>query len=191
MTTSLFVKLVAFVIPLGFDTFAVAVLLGIRRLAPLRPAVTFALFEATMPLIGLWLGRFAGARFEAPAQVLGGLILIGVAVHIGREALEDDEEVEGLTFGTLRLAVAAGLGVSMDELAIGFPMGTSGLPIPLTLAAIGAQTFVVTFVGIAAGGVIGARSGKSAAQIASLMAALAFGVLGLYLMVERFVPSFG
>ena len=37
-------KTAAFVIPLGFDTLAVAVVLGLRGMRPLRPALTFAFF---------------------------------------------------------------------------------------------------------------------------------------------------
>jgi putative Mn2+ efflux pump MntP len=65
-------KIVTFVIPLGFDTAAVAVLLGLRSIHPLRPAFTFAIFEAVTPLVGLWLGRVIGARYETMASVLGG-----------------------------------------------------------------------------------------------------------------------
>ena len=54
----------------GLDTFAVAVLLELRRMRPLRPAATFTFFEFVMPLVGLLLGRLVGARFETPAVVV-------------------------------------------------------------------------------------------------------------------------
>src|SRR5215469_13112817 len=98
MTVALVLKIAAFVVPLGFDTFAVAVLLGLRRLSPFRPAVTFAVFEALMPLVGFWLGRQAGRWLETPAAILGGLVLIGVAAHLARETLEDKDETERLSF---------------------------------------------------------------------------------------------
>ncbi len=53
---------------------------------PLRPALTFAFFEGVMPLIGLFVGRLVGARFETPAVVLGGIVLVGVALYILKEA---------------------------------------------------------------------------------------------------------
>jgi putative Mn2+ efflux pump MntP len=129
------VRIAAFVIPLGFDTLAVAVALGLHGMRPLRPALTFAFFEAMMPLIGLFVGHFVGARFESPAVIVGGVVLIGVAFYILKETLEDDDEAEGLSFSSLRTAAVAGFGISMDELAIGFPMGTSGLPIAQTIGA--------------------------------------------------------
>ena len=63
----MFRKIAAFVVPLGFDTFAVAVLLGLRGMRPLRPAATFTFFEGVMPLVGLLIGRLVGARFKTPA----------------------------------------------------------------------------------------------------------------------------
>jgi putative Mn2+ efflux pump MntP len=50
------VRTLAFVAPLGFDTFAVAVALGLRGMAPWGPAVVFAVFETTMPVAGILIG---------------------------------------------------------------------------------------------------------------------------------------
>jgi putative Mn2+ efflux pump MntP len=189
MTVAQVLKIAAFVVPLGLDTFAVAVLLGLRRLSPFPPAVTFALFEAVMPIVGLALGYLAGRQLETLATVLGGLVLICVAVHLGRETLESENESERFSFGSLRLAAAAGFGVSMDELAIGFPMGTSGVPVVPTLAAIGVQTFVVTFGGILLGRHVGAAFGTGASRIAGLAGAAAFALLGVYLIAQRLLPG--
>jgi manganese efflux pump family protein len=183
------VKLAVFVVPLGIDTFAVAVALGLRSAKPLRPALTFAFFEAVMPLIGLLLGRVAGARFTTPAVVLGGIVLIAVALHLAKETLEARDEAETLSFTSLRTAALAGLGISMDELAIGFPMGTSGLPVPATIGAIAVQTFIVTYLGIAAGTRLGEAFGRRTSRIAGLVAAAAFAMLGIYLIAQRFVPA--
>lgn len=181
-------KVAAFVVPLGFDTLAVAVLLGLGRVRPLRPALTFTVFEAAMPLFGLFLGHAIGVRYETPAVVLGGVVLLGVAIHIAKEALEETDEAANLSFGTLRTAGIAGLAISMDELAVGFPMGASGLPVPATIASIAVQTFVVTYVGIVAGTRFGAALGRRASRLAGFVAATAFGALGIYLIAQRFVP---
>ena len=180
-------EVAAFVVPLGFDTLAVAVLLGLRGMGPLRPALTFAFFEAVMPLIGLLLGRIVGARFETPAVILGGLILFAVALHMLKEAFQGQDETDEISFTTMRTAALAGFGISMDELAIGFPMGTSGLPIPETIGAIAVQAFLVTFVGILAGRRLGAVLGQRTSRVAGVVAAVAFAVLGVYLIAQRFV----
>jgi putative Mn2+ efflux pump MntP len=180
-------EIAAFVVPLGFDTLAVAVALGLHGLRPLRPALTFTFFEAVMPLIGLLLGRAVGARFETPAVVLGGIVLLAVALYILKEALEENDETGNLSFTSLRTAILAGFGISMDELAIGFPMGTSGLPIRETIGAIAAQAFIVTYLGIVAGTRLGETFGRRTSRIAGLIAAAAFALLGAYLIAQRFL----
>ncbi|MDQ6941051.1 MAG: manganese efflux pump MntP family protein [Candidatus Eremiobacteraeota bacterium] len=151
--------------------------------------MTFAFFEAVMPLFGMLVGHLAGARFETPAVVVGGIVLIGVAVYMLKEALEEEDEAEGLSFSSMRTAALAGFGISMDELAVGFPMGTSGLPIPTTIAAIAVQAFIVTYVGIIVGKRVGDALGQRASRISGLVAAAAFGLLGIYLIVQRLVPG--
>lgn len=182
-------KIAAFVLPLGLDTFAVAIALGLRGLGALRPALAFALFEAVMPLIGIVLGRFVGARFETVAVILGGVVLLGVAAYMVKEIREEEDEAADLSFSSLRGAMLAGFGISMDELAIGFPMGTSGLPIAQTLAAIAIQTFVVTFVGVWLGKQVGALFDARVARAANYAAAVAFALLGCYLIAQRLFPG--
>jgi len=56
-------KLLALILPLGLDTFAVAAALGMVGVPPqrrLRISVLFTAFEAGMPLIGLALGAPLG-----------------------------------------------------------------------------------------------------------------------------------
>lgn len=180
-------KIAAFVLPLGIDTFAAAVALGLRRIRPLRPAVLFALFETVMPLIGIAAGDYAGRRFAAAAVYAGGAILIGIGTNIFREARGAEEGPAHASLGTLRGTVLAGFGISMDELAAGFPMGAARLPVPTVLAAIGLQAFVVTVAGIWAGRRLGIRAGRRTARAAETAAAAAFILLGMYTIAEQLV----
>lgn len=107
---------------------------------------------------------------------------------MAKEAFEDKEEAENLSFNSLRTAMLAGFGISMDELAIGFPMGTSGLPITATLVALAIQTLIVVFAGVAAGKRIGEALGHKTSRVAGLIAAGAFALLGVYLIAERLIP---
>ncbi len=178
------VRLVSFALPLGFDTLAIAIVLGLRGVSPWRPALIFAVFEMTMPLVGVVAGHVAGEHFALVAQVASGIVLLAVAVHAFREALEDEDESANLAFGTLRAALAAGLAISTDELAVGFPIGAVGVPVVPLLATIGVQTLVVTVGGIAAGRRIGKNFGRRAARCAGLGAGFAFGAVGVSLLVE-------
>jgi len=184
-------RIAAFVIPLGFDTFAVAVALGLRGLHPLRPALLFALFETAMPLIGILLGRYVGLRFGTLAIYLGSIILIGIGLHTLRETLERDKETASLSFESVRGILLAGLGISTDEIAMGFPLGALGLPIVAVLAAIAVQAFFATVAGILIGRRIGTALGRRTSRIAGIMAGAAFLLLGSYLLVERIVLRAG
>jgi putative manganese efflux pump len=85
-------RIVVFVLPLGLDTLAISIALGLQGHRPLRPALLFVAFETTMPLIGIIIGRVIGFWFETPAAYLGGLILIGVGLHTMREARHLDNQ---------------------------------------------------------------------------------------------------
>lgn len=177
----------AFVIPLGFDTLAVSVALGLRGMRPLQPALVFAAFEVTMPLAGIALGRYAGARVESLAGYLGGLIVIALGLHTLREALENEDTVESFSLRSVRGIVTAGLGVSTDEIAIGFPLGALRLPLGPMLAAIGTQAFVAAAGGILLGNRIGRRLGLRTARLAGVIAGTAFVVLGAFLIADQIV----
>jgi putative Mn2+ efflux pump MntP len=56
-------RLIAFVIPLGLDTFAVSAAVGLTGLSPrrrLRISLVFAAFEGLTPAIGLLIGGVLG-----------------------------------------------------------------------------------------------------------------------------------
>lgn len=183
MTTAL--AIAAFVIPLGFDTFAVSIALGLRGVNPWRPALLFAAFETTMPLAGIALGHYVGARVESLAGYLGGIVVLAVGFHTLREAFESEGELKGFSLRGLRGVVAAGFGVSTDEIAIGFPLGALRLPVGAVLGAISVQAFLATAAGILIGHRIGRRLGERAARLSGVIAGAAFVLLGAYLIVER------
>ena len=83
-------KLVALVVPLGLDTFAVAAALGIVGTSPARRlwiSLLFSAFEAGMPLIGLALGAPLGHAIGAAADY----VAIGVLLAFGLSTLMASE----------------------------------------------------------------------------------------------------
>ena len=183
-------RIVAFVLPLGLDTLAIAIVLGLQGQRPLRPALLFVVFETTMPLIGIVIGRVVGLWFETPAAYLGGLILLAVGLHTVREARHRENEVQRFALDSLRGIILAGLGISMDEIAIGFPLGALRLPIAAVLGAIAIQTFLVTMGGILIGRKINQRLGKQTSRLAGIAAGAAFLLLRSYLILERLLSQF-
>lgn len=179
------IKLIALVVPLGLDTFAVAAAVGVaglERRRRLRVALLMAAFEAGMPLIGLALGAPLGRAIGSAADY----VATGVLVTFGLYMLLAGDDDEDGTVG--RLAVAGGwsalllgVSVSLDELAIGFTLGLLRLPALLVIVVIGAQAFVLSQLGLR----FGARLGSRVREGAERLAGLALAALGVGLLVEK------
>ncbi|HXO40988.1 MAG TPA: manganese efflux pump [Thermoanaerobaculia bacterium] len=180
-------RVLAFVAPLGLDTFAVAVALGVGGCRPWRPLVLFTAFEATMPLLGMLLGAGIGQRSHAVAGYLGGLIVAAVGCNTLRKILA--AVAEPLALESFTDSLLAGLGISVDDIAIGFPLGTRAVSVPLVVSAMALQTLVVTGVGLFLGRRIGALLGARTARAAGLAAGGTFLLLGSLLIAEQLLPG--
>lgn len=179
--------LLALILPLGVDTFAASAslgIIGIRRDRRLLFSAVFACFEGGMPLIGLLLGARLGAVLGDVAEyiAIAALLALGGYMLIGDE---DNEErrLRLLARATGPALLAAGVLVSLDELAIGFALGLLDVPLLPALGAIAFQAIVVSQVGFA----IGARVGERVAERAERLAGIAFLGLGSLLLLARLV----
>jgi len=180
-------RVLAFVVPLGLDTLAIAIALGLRGFRPWRPALLFTAFETLMPVFGTVLARVVGARFETAAVLVGGLLLIAVGLHAIREAVSGEAEEAGhVSFGSLRSTLLAGVAISTDELAAGFPLGVSGLPVAMVLLVITVQTFLVTVFGVTVGNRVRAGVARGVSRYAGIAAGVVFALVGIWLIAERF-----
>jgi putative Mn2+ efflux pump MntP len=178
-------KLIAFTVPLGLDTFGVALALGIAGLPAhdrTRVALLFAAFETLMPLAGVALGAPLGQAVGSAADFLAAGLVLALGMYMLRDS--DDEEGERALTMTRRGvwgAAALGVSISLDELAIGFSAGLLRLPLLPMALAFGAQAFAVTQLGVRLGGRVGERWRESAERVA----AIALIILGVILLAER------
>jgi putative Mn2+ efflux pump MntP len=179
-------KLIAIVIPLGLDTFGVALALGMAGLPDqhrTRVALLFTAFETIMPLAGAALGAPLGRTIGSAADYVACGLLVVIGIYMLREG-EDEDEGERLLAMTQRGlygAIALGLSISVDELAIGFSAGLLHLPLLPLVLVIGVQTFIVTQVGVR----LGARLGERWRESAERVAGAALISLGLILLAVR------
>ncbi|HVR88380.1 MAG TPA: manganese efflux pump [Candidatus Limnocylindria bacterium] len=166
-------RLVALMLPLCLDTFAMSAALGIAGLSD-RRRLTFSLvmacFEGGMPLVGLFLGAALGQLIGDMADYVAVMALGGLGAYV---LLADEEKEEGrikrLATATGIAMLMLGLTVSVDELAIGFVFGLLDVPIVPALIAIAAQAFVVSQVGFALGGKVGERFRAGAERLAGVL----------------------
>lgn len=178
-------KLLAFVLPLGLDSFAIAAALGARR--PTRAqrwrlSALFVVFEAGMPLLGLALGAPVARLIGWAAEYVAAAVLIAVGAWMVFADEDDEEEKAGrmVSAGTWT-AIALGLSISLDELAIGFTLGLTHLPATTVIIAIAVQALIASQLGLA----LGARIGERWRERAERAAGAALILLGIGLIIAR------
>jgi manganese efflux pump family protein len=179
-------KLLAFVLPLGLDSFAVAAAIGatqpVTARQRLRISVIFVAFEAGMPLIGLTLGSSLARVIGDVADYLAAAAVIGVGAWILTHG--DGEQAAGRILATHGTAIVAlGVSISLDELAIGFSLGLSRLPLVPVIIAIGVQALLAAQLGLS----LGARISEHLRERAEQAAGVALILLGGFLIAERII----
>lgn len=178
-------RLLAFVLPLGLDTFVTATAIGSSvRSARDRWRVTFlaVLFEGGMPAVGLLLGTPLAHLAGGAADFISGLVLIGIGTWAILEIEDDDdddddedEKAKGLVFAKGKAVIALALSISLDELAVGFGLGLAHVPILLLVSMIAIQAFIVVQLGL--------WIGRSVLEDAERVAGLVIAGLGVFQVV--------
>ncbi len=184
-------KLLGFVLPLGVDSFAVAAAVGalrVRGRARLRVSLVFVVFEAGMPLIGVALGAPLARAIGAAADFLAIAVLIALGLWMLLSRDEEDEQRAARLLSARGLPlIGLGLSISLDELAIGFSLGLTGLPIAAVVAAIAVQALVASQLGMALGGRLAEHFREGLERVAGTVLIL----LGLALLAEALVGRAG
>lgn len=183
-------KLLAFVLPLGLDSFAVAAAIGATQVITarqrLRISLIFLIFEGGMPLIGLGLGSALahGIGHVADYLAAAAVIAIGAWMLLAGDS-EDEERATRLTASRGLTLITIGISISLDELAIGFSAGLARLPVFALIIALAAQAFIAAQLGLAIGGRLGERWRERAEQVAGI----ALIALGGYLITAQLVAG--
>lgn len=180
------VRLLAFVLPLGLDSFAVAAALAAAGTLTARDRVRvsalFVVFEGGMPLIGL----AAGAPLARAVGGAASYLAVGALAALGAWMLlvggdQDEQHAARLRGARGLVLIGLGVSVSLDELAIGFSLGLARLPVPAVIIAIAAQAFLAAQLGLH----LGARIGERLREGAQRIAGLALIALAAFLLAEH------
>jgi manganese efflux pump family protein len=128
----------------------------------LRIVLVFTIVEFTIPLIGLFIGRYISSFIENYTDLIGSIILIGLGFYTiftsYKTKKETTESLEYITSVKGLLLIA--LGLSTDNLLVGFSLGLGDVN-PLKLAFfIAFFSMVFTFVGLKTGKFIKSTFGK-------------------------------
>jgi putative Mn2+ efflux pump MntP len=192
----------AVAVAVGLDNFAAAVAIGLAGVdarTRLRVGVVFGVFEAGMPIVGLLIGAQAATPLGHASRWLAAGLLIAVGGYALAAAVRDARYTppQRRRVGAARSApgsaapsgpgalgrlVLTGLAMSVDNLAVGFALGSYRTSVLVGAVAIGAVSVTLALLGLELGARLGARAGKRGGQLAGLTLiavgiAIAAGVL--------------
>ena len=151
-------------VAVGLSNFAAAIAIGVsgadRRLR-LRVAVTFGVFEAGMPVVGLLIGHGLVHRLGSAAQILGGVLLALTGLYTVISALRQGGSTQPAQLGAGRLAWTAAA-LSVDNLVIGFALGAYAVPVLVAALVIGVVSVALSIAGLELGSRLGVAFGERA-----------------------------
>jgi putative Mn2+ efflux pump MntP len=153
---------------LSLDNFRVSIALGtvpfgLKR--AMQVALTFGLWDAVMPLVGLLIGRRIGEAVGGIADLVGAAALGAYGLYLVISALRNPEPDE-LDHPWALFGIP--LTLSLDNLVAGASLGMLGLSPWFSAALFGAMTAVMSLVGL--------RLGRAAASLVRIRADLLSGV---------------
>ena len=176
-----------FILALGLsmDAFAVSICKGLslgKSIGAKHMAVAgawFGGFQALMPLIGFFLGRFFAEIITAYDHWIAFVLLAFIGGKMIWEALDPDEENmdESMDVKTMFLLAVA---TSIDALAVGVTFAFLEVNILPAVLFIGCTTFVFSAAGVKVGSVFGARYKEKA----ELCGGAVLVLIGLKLLLE-------
>jgi putative Mn2+ efflux pump MntP len=173
-------------IGLSFDTFAVSISSGLvlRKIDffnATKIAITLAVFQAAMPVIG-WL---AGSGIKNYAESVDHWIAFGILALLGGKMIYEsfNADPEDRSFNPLDIRVLIGMAIatSIDALIVGFSFALLNYKIVISIGIIGAVTYIVAMLGMLFGKKIGAQMGRRMEILGGVMLIL----IGLKILFEH------
>ena len=174
---------------LGLSNFAASIGIGISGVdarTRWRVGLVFGLFEAGMPIVGLLLGRgLAGALGGATRWIGAGLLIatgLWAVVQSLRGRGQDDDDQRAVAGQSTGRLLVTGAALSVDNLAVGFALGSYHVSLAAAAVIIGAVSVGLSLLGLELGSRLGAKTGENGeilggAVLIGVGIALAAGVL--------------
>jgi putative Mn2+ efflux pump MntP len=157
----------------GLSNFAAAVGIGVGGVdarTRLRVGVVYGVFESGMPVVGLLLGARFAALIGHAARWTGALLLIVMGAYCLISSLRTGRRAQPrpdlATGGWLLLS---GLALSLDNLVIGFALGTYQTPLLTGAVVIGAVSVALSMIGLELGARLGRHAGSRGEQLSGVI----------------------
>jgi len=183
-------------VSVGFGNLAAAIGLGVGGVSMatrIRVLLTFGLFEAAMPIVGLLLGARLATSIGRDAKWVGAGLLIAVGCYgiisfvrnlraPRRQAPGTPGERSARSREVVKVAVSA-FALSLDNLIAGFALGSYQVNFMVAALVFGLVSIAMSLAGLEFGARLGGWVGDSSEMIGGVVLvgvglALGFGVLG-------------
>jgi putative Mn2+ efflux pump MntP len=164
------VALLLVAVSVGASNFAAAIAIGVTGVdgrTRLRVGSVFGVFEAGMPIVGLTLGAELAGTLGHAARWLGAGLLIAAGGY-GLISSLRGRHTAVITARNGRLILTA-LALSLDNLVVGFALGTYHTSIVAGALIIGAVSVTLSLIGLELGARVGRLAGDRGEQLAGLL----------------------
>ena len=173
------IELFVLAVGLSMDAFAVSVCKGLS-LGKIKwkhmciAGAWFGGFQALMPLIGYFLGRFFTDMIEQYDHWVAFILLVLIGGNMVKEALGGEEEDLDCSMSPKTMFVLA-VATSIDALAVGVTFAFLKVAIVPAVTFIGVVTFVCSAIGVKIGSIFGVKY-KSKAELCGGIILMLIGV---------------
>ena len=173
------IELFVLAVGLSMDAFAVSVCKGLS-LGKIKwkhmciAGAWFGGFQALMPLIGYFLGRFFADMIEQYDHWVAFILLVLIGGNMVKEALGGEEEDLDCSMSPKTMFVLA-VATSIDALAVGVTFAFLKVAIVPAVTFIGVVTFVCSAIGVKIGSIFGVKY-KSKAELCGGIILILIGV---------------
>ena len=173
------IELFVLAVGLSMDAFAVSVCKGLS-LGKIKwkhmciAGAWFGGFQALMPLIGYFLGRFFTDMIEQYDHWIAFILLVLIGGNMVKEALGGEEEDLDCSMSPKTMFVLA-VATSIDALAVGVTFAFLKVAIVPAVTFIGVGTFVCSAIGVKIGSIFGVKY-KSKAELCGGIILILIGV---------------
>lgn len=154
------IELFVLAVGLSMDAFAVSVCKGlslgkINKKHMILAGAWFGGFQALMPLLGYYLGKFFTDAITEYDHWIAFILLVIIGGKMIKESFDGDEHMDGSM--TVRSMLLLAVATSIDALAVGVTFAFLRVSIIPAVSFIGAVTFVCSAVGVKIGSIFGTR----------------------------------
>jgi putative Mn2+ efflux pump MntP len=167
---------------LGMDNFAAAIAIGLsgvdRRLR-LRIALSFGLFEAGMPIIGLLIGQRVANTLGSHADLIAGLLVVATGLYSLLSARRGELQPITAASQPVGRLLITGFALSIDNLVVGFALGAYNVSVVVAAVVIGVVSIAMSLAGLE----LGARLGEHVQRGSDVLAGAILIVIGIAIAV--------